>query len=124
MEDPFGQARWAMYARIMNRSDGQSDSTLTGLFTRPAILAISDETAGGLPVRALNRACRILLTLNTGADRIIEEGGPVNRVAEVCGFGDVNHFIRLFREATGWHPEEWRRRYGHAGMPRPEERRL
>ena len=118
MEDPLGQARRALYTRMVNQSDGLSlsDSALTGLFTRPAVLAISDETAGTLPIRAMNRACRMLLTVNPEA--VNEDTNLVNRVADECGFVDVNHFILLFREATGWHPEEWHRRFGRDSMPK------
>ena len=110
MEDPLGQARRALYARMANQSDGLSDSALTGLFTRPAVLAISDETAGTLPIRAMNRACRMLLIVNPETGN--EDTNLVSRVADECGFGDMNQFIRLFREATGWYPEEWCRRFG------------
>lgn len=110
MEDPLGQARRALYARLASHSD------YTGLFTRPAVLAISDETVGTLPIRALNRACRMLLIANT--ETVNEDTNLVSRVADECGFGDVNHFILLFQEATGWHPEEWYRKYGRDSMPK------
>ncbi len=108
MEDPLGQARRALYA-LTEDSDG------TGLFTRPAILALSDETSSGLPIRALNRACRKLMTIavvpETGASSVI------NSVASECGFDDTELFITLFQSATGWHPDEWQQRFGRGNMP-------
>jgi AraC-like DNA-binding protein len=108
MEDPLGQARRALYALT-------ADSDGTGLFTRPAILALSDETSSGLPIRALNRACRKLMTIvevsETGASSVI------NSVASECGFDDTEIFIALFQTATGWHPDEWQQRFGRGNMP-------
>jgi len=100
MEDPLGQARRALYALTAD-SDGM------GLFTRPAILALSDETPSGLPIRALNRACRKLMTMDA----------VTNSVASECGFDDTEIFIALFQSATGWHPDEWQQRFGRGNRP-------
>ncbi len=108
MEDPLGQARIILYSRVARNSDGMSDSDYTGLFTRPAVLAIKDETAGGLAIRALNLACNKLLTQNI-------ESASINRISDECGFEHVDQFIRQFQAATGWHPEEWRRCFGVSG---------
>jgi AraC-like DNA-binding protein len=108
MEDPLGQARRALYALT-------ADSGRTGLFTRPAILALSDETSSGLPIRALNCACRKLMT----TDAVSEAGASsvINSVASECGFDDTDLFIVLFESATGWPPDEWQRRFGRVDMP-------
>jgi len=42
----------------------------------------------------------------------------VARIAHDCGFTDVSHFSRRFREAYGMTPREWRARYATPRPPR------
>lgn len=107
MEDPLGQARQALYARMENFS-------LSGLFTRPAVLVIAEDNAGELPSRALSQVCRSLMDSVKSGDTDVS--GTINRVAEECGFSDMKQFVRQFHAATGWYPDEWYRSYGRDTM--------
>ncbi len=103
MVHPFS---WALYARLGMIED-EGYSSWAGLFTRPAILALADTMPGGLPVRALNRACRILLDAGEQSTDI----NIADTAASLCGFSDPREFRRLFRQATGWEPEDWYKRF-------------
>ncbi len=48
----------------------------------------------------IQRACSLLATTRE----------PVYRIAERCGFGSITQFGRLFRQLTGQHPLEYRRK--------------
>ena len=126
MEDPSLPPDRAVYTRISagpdDRSDSpQDDSSWSGLFTRPANLALRDEVARGLPLRALNRAC--LMLLGKAGSRIggstEDDAGAgdtrrsfIEAVALDCGFRNRQDFDTLFFQATGWYPEDWQSRYG------------
>jgi transcriptional regulator GlxA family with amidase domain len=36
-------------------------------------------------------------------------GTPLAEIAFACGFADQSHFTRMFSQATGMTPREWRR---------------
>jgi len=60
------------------------------------------QTAGNVPIRALNRACSMLLALNN-------KDTSINQISDECGFDNVDQFKSQFQKSTGWYPEEWRR---------------
>lgn len=109
MEDAFGHARQALYSRISGRS-------IYGLFTRPAVLALSDEIRAGIPIQALNQVCRRLIDTEIAADSDVP--GTVECIAVESGFNNLDQFTTMFQTATGWHPYEWYRSYCRDTMPR------
>lgn len=42
------------------------------------------------------------------AKRLLEEGRPIEQVAELCGFTDPYYFSRLFKQKAGITPAKWR----------------
>lgn len=110
MEDPHSAVHRALYARIGALPGGEDapDQLWSGLFTRPAVLAVREEESAGIPVRPLNRACRMML-----ADRF----ASTEDIARECGFEDPDEFDVLFRKATGWSPPDWMERFSRGGLP-------
>ncbi len=96
----------ALYARLGSNINS-ADSPWPGLFTRPAFLALEDEIPGGVPVLALNRACRMLFLRRAETDM----ASFIDSVAVKCGFNSSEEFRILFKKATGWTPEVWNERF-------------
>lgn len=115
MEDPLAAPGRAIYARIATVPDYRAaghDSGWAGLFTRPAELALKDDMSGNLPVRALNKACRMLSSRDMGdTDLPDNRDDRVSHTAYECGFADEQEFIHLFELATGWMPGDWMDRF-------------
>ena len=105
MEDPLGQARTLLYRRMLLHSDGAAEGDLDSLFTRPAPLAIAEGERKGAPVRALNKACRMLLRILPSAEGS-EDGvhdAELNNIAASCGFASTEglYQIRLNHSEPG-----------------------
>ena len=61
------------------------------------------RTAGVSPHEWLLQ-CRVQLALD-----LLKKGKvPVDQVATLSGFASETHLIRVFRRATGLHPDDWR----------------
>ena len=47
--------------------------------------------------------------LRTAEELLASTSDPVERIAERCGYANVEHFIRQFRAAAGTTPAQYRR---------------
>ncbi len=68
-------------------------------FSRKFKLAVGDSPHAYLVRRRLERACHLMMT---GAE-------PLSEIALSVGFSDQAHLCRLFRQAFGQTPANWRR---------------
>ena len=74
-------------------------------FSRKFKLAVGDSPHAYVMRRRLERACHLMMT---SAD-------PLSEIALSVGFSDQAHLCRLFRQAFGQSPANWRRERGIPG---------
>jgi len=51
----------------------------------------------------------ILHRLSIAKDLLIHTGRPVSEISQLCGYGNVNHFIRIFKAHEGLSPHQYRK---------------
>ena len=74
-------------------------------FSRKFKLAVGEPPQAYVVRRRLERACHLMIT---GAE-------PLSEIALSVGFSDQAHLCRLFRQAFGQSPANWRRERGNPG---------
>ena len=61
---------------------------------------------GASPISYMNQ-----LRINQAKLYLMSQKLPISEVAQLCGFDDEKYFSRLFRQATGFSPSEYHRRF-------------
>ena len=56
----------------------------------------------------------ILHRLSIAKDLLLHTGKPVSEIGQLCGYGNVNHFIRIFKAHEGLSPHRYRK--AHRGQ--------
>ena len=74
-------------------------------FSRKFKLAVGESPHAYLVRRRLERACHLMMT----------SAEPLSEIALSVGFSDQAHLCRLFRQAFGQSPANWRRERGIPG---------
>src|SRR5467141_2638322 len=74
-------------------------------FSRKFKLAVGDSPHAYVVRRRLERACHLMIT----------SAASLSEIALSVGFSDQAHLCRLFRQAFGQSPANWRREHGIAG---------
>jgi len=74
-------------------------------FSRKFKLAVGESPHAYVVTRRLERACHLMMT----------SAEPLSEIALSVGFSDQAHLCRLFRQAFGQSPANWRRERGSPG---------